>query len=235
MRGETNRSVPADRPGIAAYDIVPAAGFHFLTPCFDLVAGITGVGRAFKERAVALAGITDGIRVLDLGCGSGLAALLVKERFPRCRVIGVDPDPRILGIARRRVEKAQVRGIEFVCARAEETGLDATSIDAVLCLLAFHHVPPRGKQEAAREMARVLRPGGTVLIVDLRPLSPYRRELSDDERKSPRAGRRSNTPSAVSAALAGAGLSVTEERSPGGGLFARWIFALRGQKLERLL
>jgi ubiquinone/menaquinone biosynthesis C-methylase UbiE len=230
VRIETKPGGPTERHGAVTYKILPAAGFHFLTPWFDLLAGVAGVGRRFKARVVGLAGISDGIRVLDLGCGSGLTVVLVKQRFPRCHVIGVDADPRILGIARRRLQTAQVGGVDFVCARAEGTGLEAACIDVALCVLTFHHLPPLGKEAAAREIGRVLRPGGTLLSIDLRPLIPTRRFLTEQERASPRAGLRTNTPQDLSMALGAAGLQVKDEPSPGGGLFAPWTFALRAWK-----
>lgn len=234
------RSQPADPttgPGEASekapdlgYRILPAAGFHVLTPWFDLLAGLLGFGRGFKARVVDQAGIMDGMRVLDVGCGSGITALTVKQRHPRCEVVGVDADPRILRIARRRALVAGVSAVEFVCAPAERTGLAAASIDAALSTLTFHHLPPRAKEEAAREVARVLRHGGSFLLVDLRPLIPLRRPLTDEERRSPRMALRTNTPQALSALLAAAGLQVREEPAPKPWSYAPWTFALRALK-----
>lgn len=151
-----------------SYAVVPAAGYHWLTPCFDCLAGLLGFGRSFKQRVVDAAGLSDGARVLDIGCGSGLLALLIKQRYPGCEVVGIDADDRILEIARKRMEKAGVTGVQLCCARAEETGLADGSIDAAVSTLAFHHLPPAAKEGATREVARVLRPGGTFLLVDLR-------------------------------------------------------------------
>lgn len=120
------------------------------------------------------ADIADGMSVLDLGCGSGVLLLLVKQRYPRCRAVGVDADPRILALARRRAQRSGTDGIEFVCAGAERTGLEPGSFDVVLSSLVFHHLPALAKEAVTREVARVLRPGGRFLLVDLRPMIPAR-------------------------------------------------------------
>lgn len=232
MRTEPEPSDPAEPQRTGAYKILPAAGFHLLTPWFDLLAGVTGVGRRFKARAVDLAEVEDGMRVLEVGCGSGVTALLLKQLYPRSHVVGLDADPRILEIARRRLIKARVGGVDLVCARAEATAVKASSVDAALSLLTFHHLPPRAKRDAAREIARVLRPSGTFLLVDLRPLVPVRRMLTEQDQGSPRLGLRTNTAEALRTAFASAGFNVTDEHAPAAGLFSRWTFALRARKVE---
>ena len=67
---------------------------------------LLGLGSGFKTKVVEAAGIVDGASVLDLACGTGLTATLVKQRFPRCVVTGLDVDPNILKIAGRHMAKA---------------------------------------------------------------------------------------------------------------------------------
>ena len=99
-----------------------------LTPPYDFGSRLLGAGPRFKRGVVQLAGITDGDRVLDLACGTGILSVIVKQLYPRSTVIGVDIDRRILEIARARIAKAGVT-IELVCASAEQAGLDAASFD----------------------------------------------------------------------------------------------------------
>ena len=214
----------------AAYSIIPAAGYHFLTPVFDLLAASVGVGRRFREHVMTDAGIANGTRVMDIGCGSGLLTLAISERYPACSVVGVDADARILERARRRAQAARTSAIEFVHAPAEKTGLAASSFDVALSTLVFHHLPLEAKARAAIEIARLLRPGGTFLLADIRPLRPQRRHLQPAERLDPGLGFRSNSPEALSRFLASAGFGVNAICPPPAWALRPWLFALRGVK-----
>jgi ubiquinone/menaquinone biosynthesis C-methylase UbiE len=76
-----------------ALGFLPAASYHAFTPLYDLGSRLLGAGPRFKERVVGAAGITDGDRVLDLACGTGILAAIVKRRYPASQVWGVDVDP----------------------------------------------------------------------------------------------------------------------------------------------
>jgi ubiquinone/menaquinone biosynthesis C-methylase UbiE len=214
------------------YEILPAARAHFLTPYFDVAAELTGVGRRFKTAIVERAGLGTCKRVVEFGCGSGLTCQLIAQRFPDCEVVGVDADRAILEIARRRLAKSGIGGAELICARAEATGLAAASVDAVLSILTFHHLPPQAKEAAAAEAARLLRPGGVLFVVDLKPLLPITRPLKEAERSSSAYGPRTNTPERLRQAFEAAGFEIKLEPAPGGGLFSHWIFGLRGRKVR---
>ena len=212
------------------YSFVPALGHHLVTPAYDFLCSLVGLGCEFKARVVDAAGIMDGSRVLDLACGTGVAAMLVKQRYPRCAVTGLDVDARILKAARRRMTKAEVAGIDLVCAPAERTGLDAASFDTVISTLAFHHLPPRSKQEAAGEVARLLRPGGSFLLVDIQPRTRGTLTLTDQEAVSPKWASRSNTADNLHHVFSRAGLDVHAEDPPRTWAFRPWLFALRATK-----
>jgi ubiquinone/menaquinone biosynthesis C-methylase UbiE len=175
------------------YSFVPALGHHLVMPAYDFLCSLFGLGRGFKSAVVDQAGIVDGSRVLDLACGTGVAAMIVKQRYPRCAVTGLDVDARILEAARRRMTKAEVSGVALVCAPAERTGLDAASFDTVISTLAFHHLPPRSKQKAAGEVARLLRAGGTFLLVDIQPRARSVPTMTEEQAVSPKWASRSNT------------------------------------------
>lgn len=196
------------------------------------VAALLGLGRGFKTRVVEAAAIADGTSVLDLGCGTGLTALLIKQRYPRCAVTGLDVDPNILKIAGRHMEKAGLSGVHFVCAPAERTGLKGASFDVVISTLAFHHLPPGSKEDAAGEVARLLRVGGTFVLVDLQPLTRMLWALRKEEATSPRWGFRANTAEKLRQVLSGVGLEVQDLDPPRTWAFRPWMFAMRGTKLR---
>ncbi|RZM76077.1 class I SAM-dependent methyltransferase [Leptolyngbya iicbica] len=104
-------------------------------------------------------------RILDLGCGTGTTTLMLKRRFPQAKVVGLDLSPQMLIMAQR---KAQAAGLDitFRHGDAMQTGLDATSFDAVCATLLFHETPPTVAKAVLRESFRLLRPGGQMLVLD---------------------------------------------------------------------
>jgi ubiquinone/menaquinone biosynthesis C-methylase UbiE len=95
-----------------------------------------------------------GETVLDLGCGTGTAALLAAGRG--ARVIGVDPAARLLAAGRRAATAAGLDA-EFVLGDASSLPVPDGSVDAVVSVFGVIFAPDAGR--AAAEIARVLRPG----------------------------------------------------------------------------
>ncbi|MBV9965579.1 MAG: class I SAM-dependent methyltransferase [Alphaproteobacteria bacterium] len=120
------------------------------------------------RRTVELAGLRPGMRVLDVGCGSGASALPAAERVgPEGRVLGVDLAERLLAIARH---KAEVRGLgnaRFETGDMTSLGLPDAEFDAVICVFAIFFVPDMARQVA--ELWRMVRPGGKLAITTWGP------------------------------------------------------------------
>jgi SAM-dependent methyltransferase len=100
-------------------------------------------------------------RVLDLGTGTGLLARAFARRG--CHVVGLDPSASLLEEA-RKADRAAGLMITHVQARAEATGLASASFDLVSAATCWHWFD---RQAAAREAARLLAPGGLLLIAAL--------------------------------------------------------------------
>ncbi len=116
-----------------------------------------------------------GQNVLDVGCGTGTLALLVKERWPSTEVVGMDPDPQILDIARQKARRSGAQ-IQFDRAYADRLPYPDSSFDRVVSSLVFHHLAHETKALALGETWRVLRPGGELHIADIgRPQSTLAR------------------------------------------------------------
>ena len=155
---------------------VPALG-RLGTRFYDPVVRLTTREARFKHRLLDIAGIRAGERVLDLGCGTGTLAIGARERQPAARIVGLDADPGMLERARR---KAQAAGVELELDQGSATELPYRdrSFDVVLSSLLFHHLDRDAKEAAAREIARVLAPGGRLAIADWgAPSDPVMRAL----------------------------------------------------------
>jgi ubiquinone/menaquinone biosynthesis C-methylase UbiE len=155
---------------------VPAAGQDWLLPLYDPFLRWVMREGVFKTRLVREARIAPGQRVLDLGCGTATLTLLVERLHPDARVTGVDGDPKVLEIARRKVEAAGSR-IGLDRGLAYELQYPDASFDRVLSSMVFHHLTPQHKLQTLREVARVLAPGGSLHVVDFGPTTPLRERL----------------------------------------------------------
>lgn len=112
--------------------------------------------------------LDDGARVVDLGAGTGALAGAILDGIPRARVVLVDIDPNMLGVAAARVAAHGVRA-ELRCATFEDAlgELGAGGAGAVVASLALHHVPELDRKRAL--YARIhgaLAPGGVFLNAD---------------------------------------------------------------------
>lgn len=104
--------------------------------------------------------------VLDIECGTGSLAIAAKRCVgPSGNVQGIDASPEMIGRARRKASKAGL-AVTFTNGIVEALPSPDGQFDAVLSTLMLHHLPRGARRQCAREMRRVLKPGGHVLAVD---------------------------------------------------------------------
>jgi demethylmenaquinone methyltransferase/2-methoxy-6-polyprenyl-1,4-benzoquinol methylase/phosphoethanolamine N-methyltransferase len=135
---------------------------------YDVGTTLLSFGRcsALHRKIVALAAITPGQRVLDVGCGPGrLAIVAAAAAGPTSEVCGIDPAPEMIERARRNAARAGVT-ISLDVGVVEALPYDADHFDVVLSTLMLHHLPDDVKRRGLAEIRRVLRPGGRVVAVD---------------------------------------------------------------------
>lgn len=142
-------------------EFLPGAGFHFLTPIYELLARpmLGGVWRDVVDDVNRLASPVASI--VDLGCGPATVLHKLAHRRPDLSLTGVDIDETMLSIARRRLPRARLlRG------SIDEVPIEDKSADFVISSMVFHHLKRQTKQGAFREAKRILKPGGLFLLCD---------------------------------------------------------------------
>jgi ubiquinone/menaquinone biosynthesis C-methylase UbiE len=122
--------------------------------------------RAFRERLAGLAHLVAGESVLDIGCGTGTLAIVAKRQVGATgRVLGIDASPAMIARASSKAAKAGI-DVSFKNAVAEALPFPEAQFDVVLSTLMLHHLPRKVRELCAREIRRVLKPQGRVLVVD---------------------------------------------------------------------
>lgn len=111
------------------------------------------------------------LKILDVGCSAGISTRYLRRLFPSQHLTGLDLSPFFLAVAQLREEETPM-GIEYMHAKAEDTGLPTASFDVAALTFVVHELPSAATQAIAQEMFRVLRPGGTLAITDNDPRSP---------------------------------------------------------------
>jgi SAM-dependent methyltransferase len=204
---------PASPPAEAGPSYLPPMGHDRLLPLYDPLTWVLRM-RTAHRRLADQAGLRPGDRVLEIGCGTGNLALLVKRRHPETTVVGLDPDPRALARAGRKARRTR-RSVHLERGFAGALPYPDASFDRVLSAFMLHHLEPADRQAALREARRVLAPSGSLHVVDFGGDRPSRRRRIRRPHRSARrhgtAGHAGHTGDGIPALMTAAGLADAAE------------------------
>lgn len=140
-----------------------------------------------RDRLIAALALAGNEQVLDAGCGRGLALIGCAKKLTTGKAIGIDlwaakdqsnnsPDATLANAAAEGVASR----IEVKTGDITKLPFPDASFDAIISMTVIHNIPSReGRDEALRELARVLKPGGRMAIFDLLHASRYAKVLQD--------------------------------------------------------
>jgi ubiquinone/menaquinone biosynthesis C-methylase UbiE len=165
------RHIHGHRPAPHA-DLSPATRGRLIrwATYYDASVSALTLGRRaqLRRQTVALARVQPGERVLEVGCGTGDVALAASAQVgPTGAVAGIDPAPEMIAVARAKAGRAG-RAVNFQVGVIEALAFPDAAFDVVLSSLMMHHLPDDLKRAGLAEIARVLKPGGRLLIVDFK-------------------------------------------------------------------
>ncbi|MBI2378115.1 MAG: methyltransferase domain-containing protein [Deltaproteobacteria bacterium] len=150
------------------------------------------------EEVMVLLGAKEGSVVADLGAGTGyFLPYLSRAVGATGRVLALDVEPTLVTWMTERAKKESLENVEVRLIPGDDPALDPASVDRILIVDTWHHIPER--DEYSRKLLAALKPGGAVVIVDFTKESP---EGPPPEHRIP--------PSEVIATLAEAGFTAED-------------------------
>ena len=130
------------------------------------------------EHVLRLAGISSGMRVLDVGCGAGdVSFLALRLVGPDGVVIGVDRSPEAIAVAQQRAQNARVPNVQFIASDLDQLMLDEP-VDALIGRLVLMYFPKPAV--VLRRLLSFVKPGGTVMFQELDAMSVAAEPMCDE-------------------------------------------------------
>ncbi len=158
---ETGPRPPRPQGGTGAMFDGIASRYDLLNRVISL-----GIDQSWRRKTVDALGLVEGSRALDLATGTADLAILIAERVPGCKIVGVDPSSGMLEVGVKKVAALDLEArIQLVQGDAQRLDFEDDSFDGTTIAFGIRNVPDR--LLALREMARVTKPTGHVAILEL--------------------------------------------------------------------
>ena len=146
--------------------VTRGTNFNWIAPWYDGWCSIFGFGMSFRNWIRSLAEFMRGDHVLDAGCGNGVLTHRIADIVgAEGEAWGIDPAPDMIRVAMQRRGRT-ANAAHFKLAAIEALPFEDATFDVVLISLVLHHLPAEVKVAGLREVYRVLKPGGRLLVIE---------------------------------------------------------------------
>lgn len=161
-------ALPSDRRRDCDQSENPPSTTHVVNPrLFDWLSAAAGVSDAHWQ-LIAQAAVPPGATVLDIGAGTGNLLLKVKRAVPDAAVVGLDSDFAALAVAATKVSRLAA-DVQLDHGDAAQLAYPDATFDRVVSAFLLHHLPEDQQHRMLREVRRVLKPGGSLHLLDFTP------------------------------------------------------------------
>ena len=144
------------------------AMFKYISKYYDITNRIISLGldQYWRSKSINLLSPEPGESFLDVGCGTGDSSIKIIERCPEASVIGIDPSPYMLDVARNKLSSRHLESkIQFMLGDVLELQFANDTFDGVITCFCIRNVTDRKK--GLSEIHRVLKPRGRFFVVEL--------------------------------------------------------------------
>lgn len=144
----------------------PALGKEWLTPLYDLAIALLTREGEWRRRFVQQIAPVHNDRIIDVGCGTGSLAILLKSCAPNAHITGIDPDPAVLTRAKTKSARSGVEIFWHTGFLTEHLAEELGTVTKIVSSLVLHQTPLDEKQRILNSMYHLLEPGGQLHIAD---------------------------------------------------------------------
>jgi ubiquinone/menaquinone biosynthesis C-methylase UbiE len=144
---------------------IPALGYDFLTVFYDLAIKLTMPEKIFRGLLINEINPQDNETILEFGFGTGQNLILAKAQNTNTKFIGVDIDPKVREIAIHKLEKQNIT-VDLDLYNGVKLPYQDNQFDKIYSCLVFHQLDAETKLNCLKELHRVLKPNGKLIIAD---------------------------------------------------------------------
>lgn len=146
-------------------NFIPALGYNWLTGLYDLTIKLTMPEKKFRTKLIDILEPKDDESILEFGFGTGQNIILAQQRNRKTKFTGVDIDPKVKEIAQNKKNNHGVT-LNLDLYDGKTFPYADNSFDKVFSSLVFHHLDRETKLSSLKEIHRVLKPNGQLIIGD---------------------------------------------------------------------
>lgn len=146
-------------------EFIPALGYNWLTNFYDQAIKLTMPEKEFRNKLIDYLNPKDGEQILEFGFGTGQNLVLASERNVNTHYVGLDIDPKVKYIAQEKLLKKEI-DIKLDLYEGNLFPYADNTFDKVFSSLVFHQLDKETKISCLKEINRVLKPEGELIVGD---------------------------------------------------------------------